>query len=210
MRIRLLSAGLVASILLVAAPMARATLLTFEDLPVGGLDIIPRPYYGLIFSNSPYDGIVDPSVPDRPEARYPGVIHGVVSGSKVLLTDPQSLAIQPWGYEQGAVFSFESGYFTSANQITMTVTATGIRNGLDPLVKTFALTTDAPTFVTFSWTDLTEIMFTGAPIGVYNDTRIVMDDLTVSTAPEPTTGTIMAGGLLCLCLLIGRQRRSYR
>ena len=170
---------------LAAGLFAQASVIDFE-LPVGALDTIPRPYFGLVFSASPYNGIAKSSDSD-----LPGVVNGLVSGTNVLVTDPQEFSITPLHPELGEVFDFISGYFTAAKQISLPVIATAVQNGAT-LTRSFTLDTSGPTFVRFDWIGISEIGFVGSAIGNYNDTRIVMDDLTVSSVPELDTFWLIA------------------
>lgn len=193
--------GLPSLFLFTSGLAVRGDVITFEDPPVV-LDQIPRPYHGVIFSSSPYDGIVNSSV-----SNLPGVAGGVVSGSNVLLTDPQEFAIRPFDWEHGALFTFTSGYFAAAQQAQLTINAEGIRPGEAKLSTSFTVFPDRPTFVSFNWDRLTEITFAGLPLGMYPNTQIVMDDLTVEPqAPEPASFVLL--GLAVIVLGLCKQRSA--
>ena len=170
-------------------PIACPAVITFDDLTPRPSDKIPFNYQGLHFSGSPYNGITKSST-----SVIPGVHNGAVSAPNVLLSENQALSIQPFDVEHGATFTFNSGYFTSAYESTLVVEATGFTSG-ESFTKTLVLTSEHPTFVSFSWQNLTEIEFQGNWAG--NNNQFVMDNLTVNeNTPEPQTVLLFGIGLV--------------
>src|ERR1051325_899870 len=87
--------------MLVASPKILAgEVITFDDITPRPGNQIPAGYHGLVFSGSPYYGIIEAS-----GSALPGVRNGVVSGPNVLLSDPQYLSIGAFHSETGAVYT---------------------------------------------------------------------------------------------------------
>jgi hypothetical protein len=189
-----------------APPNAKATVITFDDLTPRASDQMPRPYHGFIFSASPYDGILESAA-----STMAGVHNGAVSSPNVLLSSGQANSIQPWDWEDGAVFTFNSGYFTSAVDSTMVVQALGFtpEDRIGPKFETtFLINNLGPTYVSLDWNGLSEIELTGMPGRFSTNNQFVMDDLTVNVnteAPEPATSALVVVGVVMG--LLGRARR---
>ncbi len=192
---------LTALLTLALAPVARSTVITFDDLSPRPSDRIPLNYHGLLFSGSPYNGITQSST-----SVIPGVQNGVVSNPNVLLSEGQALSIQPFNFEYGTLFTFNGGYFTSAYDNTLTVEAIGFTTGV-PLRKALTLTNERPTFVSFDWRNLSEIEFQGLPAGIGSNTQFVIDNLTVNeNAPEPQAILLLGVGLVLISLKRWKSR----
>ena len=191
--------------------MVASTLITFDDLvaPLNS-DAIPRPYHGLIFSGAPYPAVFssqDPMVPI-------GVRNGAVSAPNILVST--GIGIVPPFPELGEVFTLESAYFTSAFEDSLQVHALGFTadSHTAPAYDTvFTVTNGGPTLISFDWTGLNSLEFTGLhgdPI--YFDTRFVIDNLLVDTGPTdaeaPEPGGLLLVGSASLLLFWRTSRRS--
>ena len=179
--------------------LARATVLTFDELPLSYPDVealaVPAGYGGFTWSGFNYlDGLNNRANPS-------GYGAGVVSGQHVAFNafgDPASLMIS-----NSAPFTFNGAYLTAAWNDGLSVRVQGFNNQVqtyDTIVNPIAT---APTFFAFDYENVDELRFSsfgGTMHPGYNGRGVhfVIDNFTFSVVPEPSTGLLVIGGLLGL------------
>ena len=183
-----------------------ALTITFDDINLGsGSNLeapIPNGYQGLNWTNF---HVVDTSSLTFPSG-YP---NADVSPSNVGFNGLTS----PISFSSATPFLLQSGYFTSAflDAQLLTVIGTG---GAIPQTTSFLISPNAPTFVTFNWTGLTDVSFTpsgGLPradFSLNGNHYFAVDNLTVSAVPEPSTLALLGLGLGFVGLVVSRRLKS--
>ena len=171
------------ALLSVVMPMpSRGEVINFDDA-VTVPEEVPRPeYHGLIFSGVGYANNVE-GIQSTTSSSDPGVHNGIVSSPNVLVTANQGLSIQSPRVDGDypKTFTFKGAYFTAATNEGLTVTIEGTRWGRDKRTKTFVLSTQSPTFVSFNWSGIDEIQISayGGTPTQRNSTAVVIDDLSI-------------------------------
>lgn len=192
--IRVACAAAAATVLLLAAPLAKATVLTFDDLK-GDVTNMPSPYGGFDWFGWQYFNTDQGNMPYTP-----------MSGETRLLTsfgDSNSM------FSPTATFVFEGAAFTGQER-TQAGTSQHISYQLwlgANVVYSSGLfqVSSAPTFIASGYASAVDRLV------VLNDgqQRFVMDDVTysVSAVPEPSRSALLLGGLGVMGLLVRRQVR---
>lgn len=165
-----------------AAPAAALTI-TFDDLPSSSGFPISNGYDGFDWSNA--YALSSSAIPGT------GYQYGVVS--------PHNAAYD--GFASGASFTSVSGtfalnsaYFTGA-WASQDVTVTGFFGSTQIDSVTFAVSETSPTFETFNWAGLTSVHWISS-----SHLQTVVDNVTVTEVPEPSTWAMMGLGLAGLAV----------
>jgi hypothetical protein len=177
--------------------ITRATLITFDDLSVSpGVGSPINNYDGLHWSNF--------YVKNTLGAPTTGYINGTVSPNNVAYNGSGTVAYfydTPFTY-----FNFDSCYFTAAVNDGLNVEVQGFIGNTVAYDNTYVVNTEAPTLINFNYLGVSEVkfissggVFQGYP-GFAGGTQFVMDNLTISAVPEPTS--LAFGGLGGLASLI--------
>jgi hypothetical protein len=93
------------------------------------------------------------------------------------------------------------------------VTVTGLLNGVTVDTSTLVVNTSAPTVETFNWAGINAVDFSSC-CGVHHDgylgsgTQFVMDNLSISIVPEPSTWAMMLLGFAALGFAGYRRARA--
>jgi hypothetical protein len=178
--------------LFLAGGLASAATINFDDLadPGPGASIlIPNGYGGLDWNNFWYlngDTYTDPI------AYHTGVV------------SPHNVAFN--GFGDQAIFSdgdftLNSAYFTSAWEDNNVMTVRGFHLGtlLDTLQV--VLNRQGPTFVTFNWAGVDQVVFDTS------NYQMAMDDLTINGSSSPEGGATLALLGMALLGLFGVRRK---
>ena len=109
-------------------------------------------------------------------------------------------------------FSFVSAALSfrtfDANLSPASVVVNGYRGGAQTpaFTRTLALTNSAQTF-TFGWGNVSELQFVTGSLSANRSAVLAVDDVTLSTVPEPGSIVLLATGLGAVAL-IGARRRA--
>jgi hypothetical protein len=189
---------------------ATASLITFDEF--GSTNAIPTPipdgYATLNWSNFYVKSAGDLTDPQH----NVGYGHGVVSGTDIAYNgnaDPATISSP-----LTTPFTLISVYLTAAwnddLNVTIEATGTGGKNATE-FQQTVTLNTLAPTLVTLNFTNIHTVTFSSsggtphdpdAPDGL----QFVMDNLTITNLPEPTTATLL---ILALPLLVHPRKHRH-
>ena len=179
--------AVISTALLVGAASARATVLTFDDLPTSGVDV-PNGYGGLNWTNFGYlDGV-----------NYPNK-----SGFQVAAVSPNNVAFNGGGAQAtvtssgGNAFDFTGAYLTAAWNDGLSVEIQGYLNGVLEYDTTVHPSATAPTFFTFNYLNVDTLVLMssgGTPHPGYAGpgTQVAIDNFTFTAVPEPATFALMA------------------
>jgi hypothetical protein len=104
----------------------------------------------------------------------------------------------------GAALSFRT---FDGNVSPVQLVVNGYRTGFDPVfTRTLSVTNSAQLF-TFDWNDVHELEFVTTAFSANRSAVLAVDDLTLSTVPEPGSVVLLATGLGAV-LLVGARRRA--
>ena len=197
------------TVVALACPLALSaqtvTTITFDDLNPGvgnAFAPIPDGYTGL-----QWNGFLVLDVPLQLQLNHSagGAANGLVSGNNVAVNGagvPASVS--------GAPFNLNSAYLTAVWNNGLAVEVQGFVGTTLTYDNTYILNTTGSTFINFNYLDVDEVNFisSGGVDAGYggHGTHFAMDNLTISTVPEPTTSAL--AGLGGLSLLLYRRRRA--
>jgi PEP-CTERM motif len=183
----------VASTLAVGTAANANTVITFDDLPLNTIGIpIANGYAGLNWSNFyVVDGLT---------------IYGGTTGWTAGVVSPPNVAFNakadPASFSSGTAFSLVSMDVTKAWYAGITHFDGYVGNALTYTMDVSSTTT-GPTLATFNWTGLNQVTMSDG-----NGTlHTVIDNLTISSVPEPETYGMMLAGL-GLVGFISRRRKT--
>ncbi len=172
---------------------AYCQLITFDDLSVLGVfSVIPNGYQGLNWDNF----YVLNTVADQAQLGVNGAVNGVVSPPNIAfngLGNPASISA-------ATPFTLDSGYFTAVWNNGLTLEVIGLNGAATEYDNTYTLNTSGPMLIDFSDASVTEVEFEssgGVPAGYSfgTGTQFALDNLTVATVPEPSTGLMFGIGV---------------
>lgn len=178
---------------------AQAAVIGFDDLGMTG-DVIANGYAGLEWTNM---FVLDPT--DAPMGGYRNAVNGGTRAAFAGFDSPATIG----GLDS---LVLESGWFTSAFNDGMTVTAQGF-NG-DQLIHelSFTIDTSRPIQQVFNWSGISRVTFSSAGgIGTSPDmtsTNFALDSLAVAAVPEPTTWAMMLLGFGAVAVSLRQRRRA--
>jgi hypothetical protein len=183
----------VAVVVAVSAVRVNADLITFDDIATNNsYTSVPNGYHG--FNWGGFYAVSQNYAPSQ------GWADGVVSAPNAVF----NAAGQPYNLTSstaGNSFVFSSAYFASPGYVGGSpVTVTGFLHGTQVGSLSFDTTT-TPVLENFNWT-VDTVTFTDTYYEVFE-----MDNLTVSSAPEPST-LIVLSLLGTLAITIGQRRRK--
>lgn len=194
---------------LCSAPLGAATI-GFDDLPPG-FDFLAPGYAGLNWDNAVFATPLDLGLVPS------GYAAGLVSGTNVAGNAWEG----PLSFESALPalsFNLDSLWLTGAWNDALQVSLSGYRSGALIYTAVYTVNANAPTLFTPGWrtVDRVEISSYGgipnadlALTGLGAGTGFVVDDLTVTPVPEPSTyglcGAAALGGLA-----LWRRRRAGR
>jgi len=203
---------MVGMLLALAPGVARATVVTFDDLPAAGLGgPIPNGYGGLNWDNFYYiNGDFDLTS---------GYFYGIVS--------PGNVAYNAFGapadvmsVSSSTPFFFNGAYFTAAWNDNLQVTVTGYSGATPVDSETVTLSATAPTFESFNYAGVTEVTFDsfgGTPHPGYDGSgeHFAMDNFTYnqrvrSITPEPVSLMFFGTGLVAVSGYVARRRMQRK
>jgi hypothetical protein len=191
--------GTVLSILAFCPSFARATVITFDELPASSPSSffpVPNGYQGLDWFNFGYlDGLTNSS----PGSGY---VNGLISRPHVAYNsfadEARASSVSP--------FSVQSGYFAAAWRTGLTVTVDGFLNGNLVTTHSFVVDHTAPTLINFTnFEGLNELRFRSAggfdnPSLAGSGAHFALDNLTINgglnAIPEPSSLTLWCVGTL--------------
>lgn len=190
--------GVLAAVLFLGgARPASAQTVTFEGLGNGAQ--ITNGYSGLNWDNMfTLDATgIDPS----------GYKNGIVSGNMVAYNG----FANPASFSAGTPFVFNSVYLAGAWRNNLNVLVEGLSNGSVVRSQTVVVSALAPTLFTFNWSGINQVRFsssggTSAGFGP-SAQQFVMDNLSVTTVPEPASLALALPGVLPLGLMALRRRK---
>lgn len=175
--------------------MAQTEILTFDDLAgVGGYDqyiAVPYGYGGLQWQNFLYmDGLT--------QTANSGYVNGVVS--------PNNIVFNAVGYPavvSDGSFNLNSAYLTAAWDDGLQVEVQGFVGAAMVYDNTYTVNTTAPTLLNFNYAGINQVTFkssSGTPhpgLGSAGE-QFVMDNLSVTLVPEPSTFALAGLAVLLL------------
>lgn len=168
-----------------------ATIIDFEGI-YGGPSDIEDGYSGFDWDNvsvMPYGYMIAMGEPNT------GYDNGIVSGSQVAFGG--SSFYEPASFSSHTPFSLTSAYVTRAwaNGFTR---FEGYAGNTLKYTRDIYSTTTAPTFAMFNWPNINKVTFFGAD-------HAVLDNVTVSPVPEPSSYAMMIMGLGFLSTMYRRK-----
>jgi hypothetical protein len=179
---------------------AQAAVITFDD--------ISDPFEGTLISNG-YAGLdwfnfyAANGATAAAGNNGPGYANGVVSSPNIAFNGAGANA--SFSSPTSNNFSVSSLDLTAAFTNGLSVTISGLENGVvvDTLNQSF--NTSGPTLVTLDWSGINEVEFSSG--GARGD-QFVLDNLDISNTPLPATLPLFAGGLGFVGYLTRRRKQS--
>jgi hypothetical protein len=176
------------------ATAAQATVLTFDDIDLGGggYGSMPANYAGYSWSNF--------AVINGPVYGPSGYANGVVSPNQVACACAGDFSGQTVDTltKGGASFDLNSGYFTSAWNDGARLQVLGYSGGSVIYGLGADLFTSGPSFINFGWTGVDKVEFSisgGTPSGLPGGgDYFAIDNLSVDAVPEPASWAMMIVG----------------
>ena len=179
---------------------SQTEILTFDNLPgVGGYDqylSIPNGYGGLRWQNLLYmDGLA--------QTANGGYVNGVVSPNNIAFNGTGNSAQVSDGS-----FNLNSAYLASAWNAGLQVEVQGFVGTVLIYDHTYTVNTTGPTLVNFNYAGIDQIKFISSggtpPPGFGGGAReqFVMDNLSITLVPEPSTFALV--GLAVMSLILRR------
>lgn len=159
--------------------------ITFDDLNPGSLPgayaSIPNGYNGLQWNNFYVLDVPQSGVTDT------GYNYGLVSGSNLAFNgagDAASIS--------GASFNLNSAYLTAAVYTTVSLEVQGFVGSTMAYDNTYILNEESPTLINFNYVCVDEVGFISSFLGHSGQGyQFAMDDLTITTVPEPSPWKIL-------------------
>ena len=186
-------------ILLTVKPAHAQVTITFDDLTTTTYAPIPNGYNGFDWRNF---YVINPS--------FTLGSNGYKNGVYTTPNDAFNGGGAQASITSSTPFTLDSAYFTAAWSNGLNISIEGY-NGAT-LVDSITLVTDTtgPTFTTFNWNGITEVVFdssggTDAGYGGKGD-NFAMDNLVVTSTPEPPTLFLFVGAILLLGMKVLRAR----
>jgi len=185
-----------------------AQTITFDDLNPSTLPgatypfeaPIPNGYAGLQWNNF---WVLDVPLNLQADPGATGYKNGLVSGNNIALNAGGNPALISAG-----AFNLNSAYLTAAWNNGLQVEVQGFVDGTLTYDNTYTVNTTAPSSINFNYLDVDEVNFisSGGTSAGYSGrgTQFAMDNLTISTVPEPASLTF--GGLGGLASLLAFRR----
>lgn len=171
---------------------ARATVLTFDDLP-GNENPVPNGYGGFNWNNQTTVGSLDAGADGYQNTGYG---YGTVSGRNVIFNyggaSPVEITLATPG-----TFTYIGAFFTAAWEAE-TVSFTGLLHGtVVDRSGSYNITTTSPLFIDLDWTGIDELVIsnTGEQWAMDNFT------FTATSVPEPASMALLGAGLFGLGML---------
>jgi PEP-CTERM motif len=196
--LKLIASLIVAGI--AASARAQTELITFDDLPIpsGAIGTIPNGYNGLQWSNFG----VHASLGFTPS----GYVNGVVSAKNTAF----NLNGTPAFISDGAL-NLNSAYLTGAWNNGLQVEVQGFVGAALTYDNIYTVNETGPTLINFNYLGVDQVNFIssgGTPVpGLAGaGVQFVMDNLSVTLVPEPST--LALAGLSGLSLLLLRRQRK--
>lgn len=194
----------VAAVLAVAGTTAaNAVVLGFDDLGTNAYTSLPNSYQGFVWDywatiNGPNYG---------PSGYANGVVSGENSACGCAGDFGQAISSINAG---GALFTLDSGYFTSAWNDGATLLVEGYAGGGLLFSSSHVLDTTGPSFLSFGWSGLDEVQFSisgGTPSGLPGSgDYFAVDNLLLAVVPEPATWGMMIAGFGLAGAALRRRR----
>lgn len=194
--------GWILAIALSGAAFGATVVVTFDDLIVPGVDgVVPSGYQSLGWNNFGYlDG-------SNPLFANSGYANSAVSPSSVAFNGSGEVA-----FFSGSSIDVNSVYLTAAWNDGLYVQVTAFRGSNQIYSDLLTIDTTGPTFVELHYLGVDRVVFDsfgGTPVPEYVPygvgSQFAMDDLSVTTAPEPAAGLLV--GLALLGVASSRRRR---
>jgi hypothetical protein len=189
----------IASILFMA-PLAHATVLTFDD--IGTPPILDDGYAGFTWDNIRYKSTVD-SIGE-------GFDNGRVSGDYIAYNPSgadASISLSSGSTDPS--FNFVGAYFAAAWNDNLNITVTGLLDGTELYSETLIVGTNGPTWCELNFEGIDTLTFssyggTNAG-GTGSGTHFSMDNFTFTAVPVPSAFLLLGMGMLSLT---GMSRRK--
>lgn len=188
---------------------AQAAVINFDDIASGSFSWMPDGYQGFTWTNF--------AVINGPLYGDSGYNNGIVSGDQVACACAgdlgQTINTLTAG---GALFTLDSGWFTSAWNDGATLLVEGFANGGLLHSASYMLDTSGPDFLSFGWSGIDEVQFSisgGTSAGLPGGgDYFAVDDLSVSLSangvPEPATWAMLIAGFGLVGASLRRQNRQ--
>lgn len=130
---------------------------------------------------------------------------GVVSSPNIAFNgsgDPASIT-------SSNPFTFNSAYFTGVFRNGLSITVTGLHNGVLVGSDTFTVSAYAPTLEIFDFANVTEVDFSsagGTQVYGFGFNQFSMDNVKVNAVPEPSNYALF--GLGAVVLIVAFRRKT--
>lgn len=168
------------------AALAGTNTITFDDLNPGSLPGGDEPYDAPIpngYNGLQWNNLWIVNVPES-GAMYTGYNYGLVSGNNLAYNaygNPASIS--------GAPFNLNSAYLTAAVYTTVNLEVQGFVGTTLAYDNSYILNESGPTLIDFNYVGVDEVNFICSFLG--RSDLFAMDNLTISTVPEPSSWKIL-------------------